>query len=147
MGEIRVLYFFPLRFTLTQRGGTENLLSLAGIMSRLVWWNFITACVAEAGSMCNVTGKHQKLQGDLSTKPQKDREGVFTTVSQPGGMRGTIRAWERMSPLVLQEIVCWDKLANGIRNSTRRGSGSMGRGFKYLVEVGFCSFPQLELLC
>lgn len=55
--------------------------------------------VTEAGSICSVTGKHQKLQGDRSTKPRKSREGVFTTVSQPGGMRGTISAWEERVPM------------------------------------------------
>lgn len=133
-------------FTVKSRAGTEILVSLAAIMSWLVWWNFGPPCVTEAGSISNVTRKHQKLQGDRSTKPQKNREGVFTTVSQPGGMRGTICTWERMSPLVLQEIVCLNKLANSIRNSTHRGEVSMREGLKYLVEVWLCSFHQLELL-
>lgn len=146
MGEIHELHFFLVfHFNATRWNWDSTQSSRHNVPACLAL--FITTCVTEAGSMCNVTGKHQKLQGDRSTKPQKNREGVFTTVSQPGGMRGTIWAWERMSPLVLQEIVCWDKLANSIRKSTRRGSGSMRQGFKYLVEVWFCSFPQLELLC
>lgn len=52
----------------------------------------------EMASICRITRKHQKPQVDLNTK-KLSGEGIFTTVSWPGEMQGTISASGEFSSL------------------------------------------------
>lgn len=62
------------------------------------------------------------FRADLNTKKPKSGEGVFTPVSQPGGMHNNVSP-RRLRPFILEEMMCWNKLANKTRKTIRDARG------------------------